>query len=319
MDIHTLYYATTNKFSAGIRLPDPNNIIRLIEDYDREYIILNSGTNSIMIIYLIITIFAILLLRWVFLALFYRRLSFEEKVGEKEIPVIYDIINKYVLKAGIKKPAVSLTYRKYFSSYMVGIRNHILVLSPYLFDLLTTSERSTLIQHELSHIKRHDNLIGWIAIIFRDLLFFNPFAHIAYLLIRSEQEKDSDKLMVKYSGEPVKELAKNVVNTVSKIKALPPSGFTIRPMQNFNIFSPKAINYWRLNNRIKSILKTDPSRIYSRIFPKILMIFLFLILFFIQIVLIIKIDEIIICLIRSSINNSCRFVPLWAKKYLLFY
>jgi hypothetical protein len=171
-----------------------------------------------------------------------------------------------------------------------------MVLSPDLFDSLNASEQQTLIHHELSHIKRHDNLIGWIAMILRDLLFFNPFAYIAYSLIRSEQEKDSDKLMVKYSDEPVKKIAKNVLNAISKIKALPLSGLKIKPMQNFNILSPPVINYWRLKNRIRSILRTDPTRIYSRIFPRILMMFLFLILLLIQIIFVISIDELIIFL-----------------------
>ncbi len=35
------------------------------------------------------------------------------------------------------------------------------------------------------------------ALILRDLNFFNPFAYIGYYLIRSEQEKACDKLVIK--------------------------------------------------------------------------------------------------------------------------
>ena len=63
-----------------------------------------------------------------------------------------------------------------------------------------------------------------------------------------------------YSGEPVKVVAKNIVNTVAKILSIPASRFKIKPMQNFNIFSIPAINYLRLRNRVRSILRVDPSR-----------------------------------------------------------
>ncbi|HDQ88709.1 MAG TPA: hypothetical protein ENN92_01005, partial [candidate division WWE3 bacterium] len=75
-------------------------------------------------------------------------------------------------------------------------------------------------QHELSHIKRGDNFTGWIAMLLRDLLFFNPFAHIAYYLIRTEQERDSDRLVVRYSGKPKKEILRGMLNIILKIKSI---------------------------------------------------------------------------------------------------
>ncbi|GAG71840.1 unnamed protein product, partial [marine sediment metagenome] len=60
----------------------------------------------------------------------------------------------------------------------------------------------------------------WAALILRDLLFFNPFAYIAYYLIKTEQEKDSDKLVVKYSGKPSKEISKNILNVILKIRSI---------------------------------------------------------------------------------------------------
>ncbi|GAI38615.1 unnamed protein product, partial [marine sediment metagenome] len=136
------------------------------------------------------------------------------------IPGIYAIIDDYIQKMKTKAPYVSLTHRHYFSPFIIGIKNFALVLSPKLIDVLNTGEKEVLIQHELSHIKRNDNLIGWIALILRDLLFFNPFSYIAYSLIKSEQEKDSDKLVVKYSGKPVKKIAKNILNATLKIKSI---------------------------------------------------------------------------------------------------
>ena len=141
-------------------------------------------------------------------------------MGRKEVPEIYNIIDNFTDKIKLKTPVISLTHRGYFSPFVAGIKNYTIVLSPTLIEKLTWNEKETLIQHELSHIKRKDNLIGWIALILRDFLFFNPFAYIAYNLIRSEQEKDSDKLVVKYSGKPTKEISKNILNIILKMKSL---------------------------------------------------------------------------------------------------
>ena len=66
--------------------------------------------------------------------------------------------------------------------------------------------KEILIRHELSHIRRKDNLIGWVSLIFRDLNFFNPFGYIAYYLIRSEQEKACDGLVAKSDERPSEEM-----------------------------------------------------------------------------------------------------------------
>jgi len=145
-----------------------------------------------------------------------------------------------------------------------------------------------LIQHELSHIKRNDNITSWAAMILKDLLFFNPFSYIAYSLIRSEQDKDSDKLVVKYTGKPVKEIAKNILNIILKMKSIPALKLSPRSIQGLQFIPHSLFSQVRLRNRIKSILKTNPDKIYSRIFPRILMYILFVILLILQLIFIIK-------------------------------
>jgi len=184
-----------------------------------------------------------------------------------------------------------LTHKHYFSPFTIGIKNFALVLSPRLMDMLNTGEKEVLIQHELSHIKRKDNLLNWIALILRDLLFFNPFSYIAYSLIKSEQEKASDKLLVKYTGKPTKKIAKNILNIILKIKSLSNLKPFPKPGQSSQ-FAPRSLfSQIRLKNRINSILKTNPDKIYSHIFPKILMYILFSIFLIFQLMFVIKINS----------------------------
>ena len=274
----------------GPRLLSPNNIFKIFDEFDTGPAVF-SNINYLVLLLIIISIVTILIIKWVTLYLFYRNLAHEDIVGRKEIPEIYTIIDDYTRKTKTKAPYVSLTHRHYFSPFTIGIRNFALVLSPKLIDILNTSEKEVLIQHELSHIKRNDNLIGWVALISRDLLFFNPFSYIAYSLIKSEQEKDSDKLVVKYTGKPVKKIAKNILNIILKIKSISALKPTSEPAQS-STFSPMIFfSRMKLKNRINSILKINPNKIYSRIFPKILMCILFLILLIFQLMIAININN----------------------------
>jgi len=289
IDIDKQYFYS--KFgTSGLRFPDPNNMINIIEKLGQGPVIF-SNINYLTILLIIICIFLILVIRWANLALFYKKLAYEERVGRKDVPEIYNIIDNYIKKIKVKPPDISLTHRNYFSPFIVGIRNHTLVLYPNLFEKLNRSEKETLIQHELSHIKRNDNLIGWAALILRDLLFFNPFAYVAYSLIKSEQEIGSDKLLVRYSQKTTKEIAKNILNSIIKIKSTSSTKISTVPTQSSSFFLFMKINQKRLENRINSIIKTDPDKIYCLILPKIIMYILFVLLLLIQLLIIVKIDN----------------------------
>lgn len=289
IDVSSKYFKSYPN-SLGLRFPDPNNIINWFENSEKGSPIL-SNFNYIILFLISISIILILIIRWVTLFLFYRNLAYEDKVDRKDVPEIYNIIDDYIEKIKIKAPYVSLTHRNYFSPFVVGARNCTIVLSPSLMEKLNHNEKETLIQHELSHIKRNDNLINWAALILRDLLFFNPFAYIAYYLIKTEQEKDSDKLVVKYTVKPVKKIAKNILNIILKIKSIS----ALKPISELaNSFTFSPISFFsrmKLKNRINSILKANPDKIYSRILPKLLMCILFLTLLIIQIMFTIKINN----------------------------
>ncbi|MBM3711985.1 MAG: M56 family metallopeptidase [Actinobacteria bacterium] len=297
VDVNELYFQTqTFKGTSGIRFPDPSGIIKFDDGFRQGPKILFSNPNYIILAIILSAIMAILIVRWTTLALFFRRLAYEEKVTRKEAPEFYGIIDDFISKTKTSSPDISLTHKNYISPFIVGVRRFTLVISPGLLERLNRSEKETLIQHELSHIKRKDNKIGWLALILKDLNFFNPFAYISYSLIRSEQEKACDRLVVEYSGKSPKEIAKDVLNSILKLNlVLSPTNHLI-PMPSSTFSLAKIFNQKRLENRINSIINTDPAKIYSRLAPKILMALLFLFFLFIQIMFVFKIGNIIFVL-----------------------
>ncbi len=289
------HYFQYNPFAAFIRFPDPANIIKSFNIFENGPKV-DFNINYLILFIASITIIIVLIARWVNLLFFYRRLAYEERVGRDDVPELYTIMDRYTDKIKLDTPVVSLTHRDFYSPFVAGIKNYTMVLSPTLIENLSQDEKETLIQHELSHIKRGDNLIGWLALILRDLSFYNPIAYIAYGFIREEQEKDSDKLMVRYSGKSKKEISKNILGIILKLNSIATKrlGADAPYTSTFSPFS--FINHIRIKNRIKSISRANPERIYSRILPRFLMYLLFAFLLLIQVVLIFKVDNLIISL-----------------------
>jgi len=294
-DLNKTYFAS-RPVIFGFRLPGPHTILKRIDNIDNSPIFY-SKLNDLIFFSLIICIFIILIIRWINIYLLYKRIAYEEKISENDLPEVYSIINHYAKKIAIKAPDVNLTYSNFFTPFVIGIKRTTVVLSPRLIDHLTETEMETIIQHELNHIKRKDNLISWIALIFRDLLFFNPIAHIAYHLIKFEQEKACDKLILKSSNLGANEIAQNIISIILKIKELKNSqkiNYLLAQNSSFTLL--KMINFKLISLRIKSIISSNPKRIHMKPFLKILTYILFGLLLFIQIVLIIKINNNIVFL-----------------------
>jgi len=294
IDVNHLYFQD-RAWALGPRFPDPTNMISLTESMIKGPVLSNSQDDRLILIIIAAVILIFLIARWVNLALFYRKLAYTEKVTRIEVPELYDIIDKYSTLIKTRAPDVSLTHKDYCSPFVVGIKHSTLVLSPKVLEILNDGEREVIIHHEISHIKRIDNLVGWFALILRDLNFFNPFGYISYCLIRAEQERGSDLLTVKYSGKTPKEIINNMLNSILKLKIINQK----RPESVTNYgsnFFTKTIHKTKLKNRIKNILNFGGKRIYSRIIPKILLYFLFVFILLVQLFFAFKINDFTIIL-----------------------
>ncbi|MFC2159356.1 M56 family metallopeptidase, partial [Actinomycetota bacterium] len=289
-------YINDSPLSSGLRIPDPANIFNRFGDSKIESMLFVSDINYILIVSAIAVIIVVLILRWINLYLFYRKLAFEDKVTPEDTPAIYSIMDQFAKKTAIRTPDVSLTHRRYVSPFVVGVKNATMVICPTLFDMLEHPEKETVIHHELSHVKRKDNLIGWIAMMLKDILFFNPFAYIAYFLIKTEQDRGSDRVMVKYSGRTKKEIAKSLLGAIMKLKSTGTGDAITGPAQALSFNPVKFFSHFRLKNRIGSILRTDLERISMRVFPRIMMFVLFFLILILQIFFVVNINDLVIYL-----------------------
>lgn len=280
-------FSTDKVINSGIRLPDPSNLFTFSGQYDEGPDIFVTGIDYLYIMIIGFSILLILIIRWFNLYLLYKRLAYEDKMTRKEIPIVYRIIDSFSRKLSIRPPDVSLTHRRYCSPFVVGIRYCTIVIYPNILEVLEREEKEVILHHELSHIKRKDNLIGWIAMVIRDFMFFNPFAYMAYYLIRAEQDSGSDKLMVSHSPRPARELAKNILNAVKKLGEMGGPAPLPGAVSGFVNAAGCFFAHFRLKNRVRSIMRNGDKRIRMRLFPRIMMYILFIFILLIQVMVVI--------------------------------
>lgn len=275
----------------GFRIVSPNTIFERI-DHIQNSPFKDSTIDSRIIAVISLSILIILIARWLNLYLFYRRLSHDEIVTKNDVPDIFLIIDNFISRINIPGPQITLTHRNFYSPFVIGIKRSMLVLSPKLLDSLSSEEKEVLIKHELAHIKRKDNLISWVSLILKDLLFFNPFSYIAYYLIKIEQEKGCDKIICENSHLTPKEIAKSTITLILKIKNLNSAqgkSSAVDFASNFNMF--QRINYRVIDNRIKNILIMKNTNLKMNRYLKAFYLLLFLFLLVAQILLVVKIND----------------------------
>ncbi|MCG9479486.1 MAG: M56 family metallopeptidase [Actinomycetia bacterium] len=269
---------------GGLRIPDPHNIF---DNFNFSRLVFSS-TNYYLLFLAVVTIGLIIVYRWVYLYVFYKRLASDEKVGSKDLPSIFSIIDTYRDKLGIKQPEVSLTHKPYYSPFVIGIKKPSLVIAPQLIECLNPAETEVVIAHELSHIKRHDSLIRWAALILRDMMFFSPFAHLSYGMIKMEQEKGSDQLVLKHSGKEGKTLAMDILTSIRKMKELI-SSQNKRVSNHLCPFSPQsALNLSKLRHRIDSLIKTDLNQLQASVAVKVIMAIIWVLILLLQFMIVIN-------------------------------
>jgi hypothetical protein len=106
------------------------------------------------------------------------------------------------------------------------------------------NQRSTALYHELSHIKRGDYLVMILARISRAIYWFNPLSWIVLGMIKREQEKACDELVLKAGIKP-STYAENLLFIRNSV-----SGHWNPPAAVLG-----AMNKSHLNDRLTTILK----------------------------------------------------------------
>ena len=141
--------------------------------------------------------------RWITYEKFKTEVFHSEKISDERTVKISQIIDRISARVDTKPPKLVLVRNYYPSPFVLGFLNPMLVLPQHLADNLSDLEMEALVAHEIAHMARWDNLYIWQAVLFRDIMFFNPVAQLVYLSLLKEKEKNCDDLAISITGKPV--------------------------------------------------------------------------------------------------------------------
>lgn len=197
----------------------------------------------------------------------YQNISYFKKLKKKQIIFKCDdlklikIISKYSQMLDIKAPTIYFCENYNFKFFTFGIFRKNILINKNIFNLLTKSEKETVILHELSHLKRNDNILNILLLYFANFNFYNPITYFIYPIIKAEQEKDCDKFVVKYSCRPSKEIAKDILSLILKINKLTSEPDICCPKLSSAFSVSKSVNDIKINRRIKSLMGAKKDKI----------------------------------------------------------
>ncbi len=254
-------------FQFGLRMPDPLGLIKAPEFYTTSIasgfpsFTYNRSVFAIVAIVAIIAILLVLVGRWVQLFLFLNSFKKEERLSKSDYPHIYEILDKLVSKYKVKRPELVLTKKYQFVPFSIGCKSPIIVLSKNLIDTFPKEQLEIMLAHELAHIRRNDNLTGWIALILRDIMFFNPLIYSIYRKIEEEKEGICDNIALEKTGASAKVVANTLLDVAifrKKIEA------TQKPRYP-SLAKGFLYNKSALERRVNSIISHKPGNNRFRI------------------------------------------------------
>ncbi|MDP9067743.1 MAG: M56 family metallopeptidase [Actinomycetota bacterium] len=106
--------------------------------------------------------------------------------------------------AGLRTPPTTLFLPPDVpGAFVTGIRTQRILISARLVEDLTSDELDGILAHEIAHIASRDIPVMVIGGVLRDLVAWNPVAHVALRRLVAEREFEADRLAALLTGKPL--------------------------------------------------------------------------------------------------------------------
>ena len=113
-------------------------------------------------------------------------------------------VSRLALDAGLKKaPEVLMLPGGAPGAFAVGSRRRRILLSSDLFEKLDKSEIDAILAHEIAHLEARDCQVTLAAGFLRDLVAWNPVAHLSYHRLVTDRELEADRRAASLTGQPL--------------------------------------------------------------------------------------------------------------------
>ena len=119
-------------------------------------------------------------------------------------PDIHHMTARLAREAGLNyEPDVLLLPRGVSGAFAVGMRRGKVLLSQDLIDILEEGELRAILAHEVAHLEARDVPVVFAGGLLRDLVAWNPFAHIALRRLAMDRELEADRRAAALTGDPL--------------------------------------------------------------------------------------------------------------------
>ncbi|MDQ3876805.1 MAG: M48 family metalloprotease, partial [Actinomycetota bacterium] len=116
---------------------------------------------------------------------------------------LLDAIEQLADRAAIATPEVRVLPDGVSGAFAVGAFRGRILLSRDLLDELDDEELDAILAHEIAHLQAHDVHLVFAAGMLRDMVAWNPFAHIAFRRLQADRELEADRRAAEMTGSPL--------------------------------------------------------------------------------------------------------------------
>jgi Zn-dependent protease with chaperone function len=186
------------------------------------------------------------------------------------IPKLDRVIRDLEQELPAAVPRIFLLNGKEPAIYEKGLVKGSINISRSLIEALDPEELQGVLAHEIGHVLRRDNAIGWVLFTLRSIMFYNPIILIEFRKIINEREALCDDLASMFTGNPLA-IASGLVKVFRMRKAdgssqMSKSGLKGRILSivhNLESHSQRV----RIENRVTRMVR--PKNIYNPTYPNI--------------------------------------------------
>jgi Zn-dependent protease with chaperone function len=114
--------------------------------------------------------------------------------------MVVDLAQRAGLKAA---PRLLILPEGSSGAFAVGARTGKILVSSDLLEELDPDELEAILAHEVAHLESRDVPVVFAAGLLRDLVAWNPFAHIAYRRLNVDRELEADRRAAAITGNPL--------------------------------------------------------------------------------------------------------------------
>jgi Zn-dependent protease with chaperone function len=165
--------------------------------------VLDGSTGQILLLIGITTSTFMLLRRAAGVVALRRLLRRCAPLGEHEDDWLRDLVHDLAEDAGVKPPEVLILPSGLSGAFATGGRLKRVLISRDLIEVLERDELQGILAHEIAHIANRDIPIVFTAGLFRDLVAWNPMAHLAFHVLVTDRECEADRRAAAATGEPL--------------------------------------------------------------------------------------------------------------------